>query len=84
MLGLLAGIALSVFFNSIFHSESTIKSLSQQSAFNLPEFNADLSDSDMSIAETKLSNVYSFFNRTEEVMAMYLLMLFGLSLAKKV
>ncbi|MBN9017488.1 MAG: hypothetical protein J0H11_08735 [Rhizobiales bacterium] len=84
MLGLLAGIAVSIFFSAAFHSGMTILALSQQSIFGLPPATGDtLNNTELTAAFKTLVPVYSFFNQTQEVMGMYLLMLFGLTLAKK-
>jgi hypothetical protein len=81
MVLLIAGIALSIFLSAVFHTQAVLDRLDEQSLFAVPD-GADAAATQLAF-QNGMNLVNSFFNRTQETLGMYLLMLFGLTLAKR-
>lgn len=84
MLLLLAAIGLSIFLNAVFHSEIVVNHLRVAGVFSAPRDGQPATAEEAEAAlNLGIELVSSFLNRTQETMSMYLLMLFGLTLARK-
>ncbi len=79
MLGLLAAIGLSLFLEALFNAQWVQANLFANTAFPVPGTSAPPTQDQAQIAQTAgLQLVSSYFNRTQEALTMYLLLLFGL------
>ncbi len=82
MILLILGIILSIFLSGLFNSLPVQKSLKTSTLFAVANL-TDTTAKDAAFA-SGLAQMKGFLNRTQEAMAMYLLLLFGLKLEKAV
>lgn len=81
MVLLIAAIGIAVVLSAVFSGPDTRKTLSDLSVFPVP-IDSTQAQSNQAF-DTGMTLVSAYFNRTQETLGMYLLMLFGLTLTKK-